>query len=302
MRYRLFAAALVLTGGLVVGNMASRPTAAAEDDAAAVGKAVALYTKAFNAADVDSIISVWAGDAEYVDEAGKTTSGRDNVKALFTQCIRDNKGCKIEIKTKTTRMLKEGIALQDGTSILTRPSGESESVPFSAVWVKKDGKWLLQLVRNLAGLTSTPSAEHNLADLTWLVGEWTATDKDSTTTITGRWMKEKKFLTLDYSVRSKGEETLSLTHIIGIDPTSGQLRSWVFNTRGGFGEGTWDRENDKWTVEMSGVAGDGKAGVATSVWTLADDNTFTYQLLNREVGGQNLPDVTLMFRHPKSPK
>ena len=34
--------------------------------------------------------------------------------------------------------------------------------------------------------------------------------------------------------------------MIGYDPVKGRLRSWVFDSEGGFGEGSWRQEGNKW--------------------------------------------------------
>src|SRR5262249_10534131 len=62
------------------------PAAAGADhraDEAAVRKAVADYVAALNAGDLNAILSFWAPDADYIDESGRLTRGRDAVAALF---------------------------------------------------------------------------------------------------------------------------------------------------------------------------------------------------------------------------
>jgi hypothetical protein len=45
--------------------------------------------------------------------------------------------------------------------------------------------------------------------------------------------------------------------IIGWDPLEERIRSWTFDGEGGFGEGTWTREGDRWLLRETGVAPDG---------------------------------------------
>ena len=125
---------------------------------------------------------------------------------------------------------------------MTRPDGETDRSTFTAIWKRKDGAWRLQLVRDLAGGESGAAAEgphRSLEALGWLVGEWSHENKDTKTTVTAAWMRGRKFLQVTYAVHVKGEEALTLTQIIGWDPTAQAIHSWVFDSRGGFGEGAW---------------------------------------------------------------
>src|ERR1700677_168902 len=123
MRQRIAVGSLVLLAGLVLvyaqtPNPSNPVTAqpAKGDDEQAIRKATDVYTGAFNKADVDGLLSVWAADAEYVDEAGKTTKGKADLTAMFKQVFQDNKGIKLKIKTGTIRLLKDDVAMQDGQS------------------------------------------------------------------------------------------------------------------------------------------------------------------------------------------
>src|SRR6185295_13766446 len=61
----------------------------------AIGQAVAAYADVFNKGDLKALGAVWADDAEYIDEQGTVTRGRDAIVALFKQHLTDLKGAKI---------------------------------------------------------------------------------------------------------------------------------------------------------------------------------------------------------------
>lgn len=298
MRHRLPAALLIAATGITVLFAAGRPAATAPEpgDEAAIRREVAAYVKAFNAGDAEGMLAVWAADGEYVDPAGVSTRGSDNLGALFARCLHDNPRARVEITTRAVRVLKQGVALHDGTSVMTRPDGESETIPFSAVWVKADGRWAVQLVHNLAAPAPGPEARTPaVADLGWLVGEWSADECGAT--LTARWMDGEKFLAIDYTVCGTDGRAVSVAHVIGIDPTTGWLKSWAFETaRGGCGAGFWQRDRDTWTVGLAGATGDGHSAEATHVWSVVDADTFTLRAVNREVAGTELPDLLLTFR------
>ena len=115
-------------------------------------------------------------------------------------------------------------------------------------------------------------------------------------------MKGGKFLVLNYTVEKGSEEVVAVNQVIGLDPSNGHVRSWVFDTRGGFGEGIWTRHGDTWIVESSGYTADGRAGSGTHKWTLVDENTFTFQSLDREIGGHSMPDVKVTYTRVKKAK
>jgi uncharacterized protein (TIGR02246 family) len=306
MRYRmLIGGASVVTAAIVVSGLVQEraATAAVKDDEQAIQKAIDDYSSAFNKGDVAGVLAIWAPDAEYIDETGKSTKGHDALAVLFKLAVTANKGAKVQIKTSSMRFFND-VGWQDGSAVLTQANGESENSPFTAIWTKKDGKWRLSLVREQPGETDPDKDEPNphLKELKWLIGDWVHEDKDSKITFTAKWMKGEKFLVTNVTVFHKGEETMSLIQLVGWDPLGDQLHSWLFDTRGGFGEGNWARKGNTWTSESSGVTADGRRGSGIHNWKLVDENTFTFEGIDRDVGGQLLPDVSVTYQRVKKAK
>jgi hypothetical protein len=78
------------------------------------------------------------------------------------------------------------------------------------------------------------------------------------------------------------------------DPCTGQLRSWLFDDDGGFGEGAWTRDGKRWVIAASGVQADGGEPTATNILTPVDRDTFTWQSTERTLDGEellNLPPI-----------
>jgi uncharacterized protein (TIGR02246 family) len=309
MRVRILLVVLVLSAGLIYAfaraqNRTALPVPTgpaapmADNGDQEIRKATDDYAAAYNKGDVDGLLALWEPDAEYLDENGKSTRGRAALSALFKKGLEENKGSKMQVKTTTIRFLHDDVAMQDGSVLLVHADGETDSSRFSSVWRKKDGKWLLHLVRDLTSESVVPpdGPQTSLKELGWLVGEWTHEAKDTKTTITGTWMRGQRFLMLDYSVRTKDEEVLSLIQIVGWDPTANQLHSWVFDSRGGFGEGAWSRQGSIWTEEVAGITSDGRHGSCTSKWTRGNENSFTYESSDRDIDGQPLPDVKITYQ------
>jgi uncharacterized protein (TIGR02246 family) len=306
MRYRILFCVFLLTAGLFYSlALADKPpaTSAATNDQG-IRKAVVSYTEAFNKGSVDGILAYWTADAEYIDELGQSTKGGDALAALFKKAFSENLGVKIQIQTTAIRFVNADVAMHEGAATLTQSNGESNSNPFTAIWVRKDGNWLLNLVRELPApdAVTKDGPTSGLKNLAWLVGEWSHEDPELKTTIVAGWMTGQRFLKLEYSVRKKNDEVLALTQIVGWDPTTERLRSWVFDSRGGFGEGSWSRDGQTWTVDIAGVTANGLHGSGTNKWTFVDERTFVFHALDRNLDGQPLPDIKITYQRAKKSK
>jgi hypothetical protein len=94
--------------------------------------------------------------------------------------------------------------------------------------------------------------------------------------------------------RSASEPKL-VTLRIGWDPANETIRSWVFDSLGGFGEGSWRRDGNRWTVESTGVLPDGRTGSSTDVWEFVDENSYVWRSTDREIDGQPMADAEVKF-------
>ena len=80
--------------------------------------------------------------------------------------------------------------------------------------------------------------------------------------------------------------TLEGTQVIGWDPAADTIRSWMFDSDGGFGEGTWSKKDNSWIVKFNQVLPDGRKASATNIYTIVDGNTFTWKSIGRKVDGR----------------
>ncbi len=79
--------------------------------------------------------------------------------------------------------------------------------------------------------------------------------------------------------------------IIGWDPSAKQIRSWVFDSDGGFAEGRWTRKRNSWFVTTTGTLPDGRKASSVNVITYVNDNQFKWRSVNRTVDGQLQPNI-----------
>ena len=84
--------------------------------------------------------------------------------------------------------------------------------------------------------------------------------------------------------------------VIGWDPAAKQVRSWVFDSGGGIGEGIWTKQGDKWIKKvqwMPMVAGIIKRlaefGFSVEGYAVCENDTFEYQLGDNPTITHTLP-------------
>ncbi len=144
---------------------------------------------------------------------------------------------------------------------------------------------------------------HYLKELSWMVGSWVDEGQDSVVVTTCRWSKNKNYLLRSFKVRIAGRDAVEGVARIGWDPLSKKIKSWTFDTEGGYAEGLWTRDGDRWIVKTSGVLSDGQTASATNVFTYIDEKTCTWQSVDRIVGDEvtpNIEEVTVV-RQPPAP-
>src|SRR6185295_11424856 len=98
--------------------------------------------------------------------------------------------------------------------------------------------------------------------LRWMIGSWKDNSPGVTVATTVDWTKNQHFLRRSISITREGEDTMEATEVIGFDPVAGGIRSWVFDSEGGFGEGTWKRDDNEWFVSFKATASDGSTTTA----------------------------------------
>jgi uncharacterized protein (TIGR02246 family) len=267
-----------------------------KNDEQGILKAMQVYEAAFNKGDLDAVMAFWTPDGEFISDDGKATRGRDAIAAQTKRSFTEHKGLSIKLTNKAIRFVKPDVALQDGIVTMTAQDKPSDTGPFMSVWTKIDGKWLLASVRDLPD--ETPAAGTNysaLKQLEWLVGEWTGEEKETSVAMSIRWDKNQNFLVIEQAIKMKGDNNLSLTQVIGWDPSNQQMRSWVFDSRGGFGEAFWTRQGNEWELQVAGVVSDGRTTSSLNSWKYIDDHTAEWQSTQRQLDSQPMPDVKMKY-------
>ena len=288
----------VSTGGGQPQKAATEPKPDTKSDEQTIRQMIAAFAEKFNKGDLSGIGNDWAEDAEYIDEAGKHTKGRKNIVAMFKKHAAEAKGAKVNLKVTNVRFLKGDVALQDGVSVQTAADGSTDEGRFTVVWFKTDGNWKIHSARDLPSEAGIEGHDAALKELQWLIGEWEA--EKGNVSVTAKWGLSKAFLMQEYKVKEADGE-LHVMQLVGFDPLTGQMKSWTFDSRGGYGEGLWKREGNSWVGQTAGVLPGGQTGNAVNVIRYVDDKSMVFEVRDREVGGQPLPNAEVKFTRKSAP-
>ncbi len=276
-------------------------------DELAVQEAIKGFADAFNAHDAKAVAATFSSHAELENQAGHVTRGNATIHEVFGKLFTDHPKVKLHLEIHSIRFLSSGLAVEEGFSTMSGGGADGEhSAPqvdrYTITHVKHDGAWLVASARDWPAPPAT--AEQQLQQLAWLIGDWV--DENSATTVhtSYHWSKDNRYLLSRYSVSRDGKPPVEGLQRIGWDPQARQLRSWTFDSVGGFSQGLWSRAGDQWVIKLTGVMGDGQIRSATNVMTRLSDDHATYQSRDRVVGGALLPDLEAVpiVRKPPEPK
>ena len=252
---------LMLTLAMVGWTMAALSSAEPDpraDDRMAIRQAVESYVAAFNKADAKALAAMWSPEAVYTNPlSGIQVVGREAIEQQFAGVFADSKGVRLEATTHSIEFISPSVAVEHGSAKLSEADETVEESDYSAVYVKSEGKWLLDRVTEEDKVT-LPSHYEQLKELEWMVGKWVDQDEQATVTTQCNWAKNNNFLVRSFSVQITDLAEMSGIQLIGWDPVAKQVRSWVFDSDGGFGQGTWTKKKNRWFNHQSGVLPDGQ--------------------------------------------
>ncbi|NLX98816.1 MAG: SgcJ/EcaC family oxidoreductase [Rhodopirellula sp.] len=270
-----------------IGAEADRQAA----DRAAIRKAVESYVVAFNQGDAKALAAKWAPEAVYTNPlSGEQVVGREAIEQQFAAIFAEAKGAKLQAATNSIGFVSPNVAVEQGTAKVIRPDQAPDESEYTAVYVKREGQWLLDRVTE-EDMPVVASHYEQLKDLEWMIGRWVDEDDQATVVTECNWTRNNNFLTRSFTVQIRDRIDMAGMQIIGWDPAAKQIRSWVFDSDGAFGQGTWKKKDNRWYIQQSGVLPDGRKSSSVNIITFVDDSTCTLQSVNRTVDGELLPNV-----------
>jgi hypothetical protein len=233
---------------------------------------------------------------------GTEINGRDAIQQSFETAFGESPKAAISVVVDSLKFLTSDVAVEEGFTT-SFPDGDTLTARsrYTVVHLKKDGKWLMQSVRVVE--EESLSAYGELQPLEWLIGEWIDEGRSENVETTFRWDENKSFLLEEFQVVRGENIVLKGTQRIGWDPQAKQIRSWTFDSAGGFGEATWTPTGDDWVVKAKAVTADGTSASATRTLTRAATDRVIWSATERLAGNEALPDLAVtMVRKPPKPQ
>ena len=267
----------------------------------AIRRATVAYAEAIENGDVDAVAKFWTPEGDYVDNLGHAFKIQAALTAARNRSQQDGRIARPALKfaTLAVRLVSPDVAIEDGIIERAAAVGEEQTKGrYCAVWVKSDGKWLIDGVRESA--FSAVTSSNHFDGLEWIVGDWVAEGPQATAEASYSWGPKKSYLLRQLKLTPKGAEPVVATQWIGWDPDHERLRSFEFNSNGGFRDGVWSRDGDAWVVSSTGVGPDGGRVTATSVYSRIDDNAATWELVEEETEGN--PGSDMQLRATRKPR
>ncbi len=277
-------------GGSKEADKASLSANAQGADEKAIRASAEAFVAAFNKGDAKGIGALWTKDCEYVDETGRVFRGREVIEKEYAAFFAANPGLKMETAISSIKIVGGNSATENGTTIVkSADRGVVSKASYSALHLKQGDKWLMASVREYAPRSS--SSRTNFEDLAWLIGDWSTSKESKTLNLSAKWIADKKFIELSYSVRDKDTQIKSGLHVIGRDPLSGEIVSWSFDSNGGYGQGEWRILKRGIIIESLGVMPDGSSTSSRYLVSVINGNSLSWQSVDQRVAGQKMKDT-----------
>jgi uncharacterized protein (TIGR02246 family) len=283
-------ALMVLGGGLTTAQDKTARGINREPDRLAIDKLTRDLIQAFEKRDAAAIAANWTENGEFIRNDADPIRGRAEIQKGQTEFFKALKGKpKLEIQAGALRFPSADTAVTEASLRLKNNEGEIvASGRQETVLVREGGQWKIAMVREW---DHDVGLDASLKELQWLIGTWHAATKDREVTVTYEWDENKAFLRGKFTVKEGTKVIESETQMIGKDNARGLIRSWSFESDGGYGSGTWAREGKKWSVDVHGVRADGRELTATTIYIQVDPNTCTWQAVNQALDGVPLADA-----------
>lgn len=280
-------AALIFMGGVAQAQTSTEP-----DETAKIQAAIQSYVAAFNAKDAEKLAAHWSADGVYTSRTtGETSVGRDAMKTSFKKIFESESVPSLAVETDSIDFISPNVALEKGTATVVHSETEIVETSYSVVYVKHDGDWLIDRVTE-SELFFEDTHYDELQELQWLIGEWMVEGEGFRVEFNCQWTANENFISRSFKVFGDGETVESSgLQIIGWDAKAKKIRSWLFDSDGGFVNGDWYKRSDGWSVQSVATLGDGAQGSFTSVFRPKEDGTYSWEKINRVIDGKLLPNI-----------
>lgn len=262
-------------------------------DKLAIQESIAGYLIAVNERDPVAAASYWSQTGQWVADDGKRVQGPEEIAvALAKSFEEDPPGMSVSLRNLTIRLISPTVAIEDGLAVISIPDVGDSEASYSVVHVKQNGKWKVDSVRETV-TPSSPARQSQLDSLSWMVGDWVdQLDSDVTIETSCSWTEGNNALRRSFRVTENGQVIKKGTQVILWDARLGAIRSWVFDSDGGFGNGIWKQQGPStWVVDAEFQLADGGAATSTNIYSGITDTKFEFQSVDRTIDGVGMDDI-----------
>jgi uncharacterized protein (TIGR02246 family) len=244
------------------------------------------FVKSFESRDAKGLAAHWTPQGEFRNVAGVTVRGKESLANAFSAFFAKTPEVLAEVHFETLRFLASDAAIEEGSVTVRKgPTEPTTRAHYNALFVREGGRWLL------AQLSESHVADVSIAELAWLIGEWkSASGQGAEIRTTYSWAPNKKFIHAHFSIKEK-ELVLGGFQVIGVDPATGTIHTWTFEADGGVGEADWRPDGDHWVLDAAGTLADGSTLTETNILRRVNDDTFTWQSVDRMHNDSELSDL-----------
>jgi len=258
----------------------------------------------FDRGDAKGLADCWTTSGDFTGPHGRRVVGRKEIEKAFTEHFATHKDGSLKVAITDFRSVSPEVVLVDAATETKSPTSTSSAKALiSLVVVKRDANWLIENARETQRREVSPG-EH-LDALRWMVGDWaneSAGQDGPLLTSSCGWTANHAFLIRRFKIEGKQGITHAGTEVIGWDPDTHRIRSWVFDFSGGFGENSWIEDGNRWIVTYSGKLPNGGQATANYVITVVDPDTITLLAKDRTIDGQREPDLpAITLKRQKTP-
>jgi uncharacterized protein (TIGR02246 family) len=271
----------------------------ASPDEQAIRRIVRDMEEAFNQHDAEAIVKLFSEHGEVIDAGGEVTQGQENIAGIFANVFERTPDVKMHVQIESIRVLGSSVAVEEGTvHLIEQPDAPEEIARYAVVYSKEGDDWKMISARDLP---ADAAVDNHLEQLAWLVGDWIDECEECVVRTSYRWAENERAILGQFTVEARDGGTMDGTVHIGWDPQVKQLRSWIFDSEGGFATGLWARHEDTWIVKLNGTLADGHTTTATQRIQRTGSDHAEMESRDRVIGGVLIPDggtVTMVRRGP----
>lgn len=273
-----------------------------DSDLDALRKLTASFVERFNKHEAEELAELFTVDGEVGERSGRKYVGRSEIESAFSARFERDPGLRISIAVDSLHFITRDVSVADGTAT-SFPDGSTATsdISYRIGYARRKDRW--QIVSMRAFEISVRTNYEFLRRLEWMIGDWVDEADGETVHATVQWAPNRAYLLRKFTVKSRGQDVLKGTQRIGWDSRKKQVRSWLFDSEGGFVEGTWTLVDGGWIVRSNGYLIDGSPVSYSLRIDRRNEDRFEMQWFNRMRGDELLPDIDVaVVRRPPAPQ